>query len=57
MNDILELDRLAKKEALSLRNSENNLIEILQKIDLKKGFRYLGFSSMHDYCVKGLGLS
>ena len=57
MNAILALHEEAKARASNFRDSENRLIEILCKIDEKKGFRLLGYSNMHVYCVKALSLS
>jgi hypothetical protein len=55
------LDKALHKRALDIaqrfKRDEIDLVDILQKIEDKKTFLRLGFTSCFDYAVKALGLS
>jgi len=51
------LHERAKKIAQNYHQIESDLIEILQKLDQKKVFRDLGYSSLFKYCLDELNLS
>src|SRR4051812_33095435 len=54
-------DKSLHSQALEIvgryKKLEAELLDILQKIDEKKIFYELGYTSLFDYAVKGLGLS
>ena len=56
MHSIQALHELALKAAEKYFKAESELIEILQKIDQKKVFRTLGYSSLFVYATKALKL-
>lgn len=51
------LHEKAKELVARYRRCEADLIELLQKIESEKIFIGLGYSSMHQYCVRGLTLT
>ena len=54
-------DKTLHDRALSLAKqfklAQSELLDVLLEIDERKVFRTLGFSSLWDYCCKGLNLS
>src|SRR6266404_2238302 len=53
----VELDIRARACALRYLNSEKDLIDILQELDLHKAFVVLNFPSLYAYAVQALNLS
>src|SRR5262245_54108436 len=52
-----QLHQQALAIAMKYRHTENELIEVLQKIDNARVYLELGYSSLFDYSVKALKLS
>ena len=57
MNEYQILHEEALKRVQSYQTSQSALIEIISKIDNKKAYIYLGYSSLYMYCTEGLKLS
>jgi hypothetical protein len=57
MTENQKLHQEALLRVKSYKNSESLLLEILIRINKRKGFKELGYNSLHEYCTLGLNLS
>jgi 5-methylcytosine-specific restriction endonuclease McrA len=57
MNLIESIDQKAIQAACNFKKSEALLVLAVLEVDSHKVFRELGFSSLHDYCLRRLHLS